>query len=98
MVKNQEPRSADAVAETDTDLFVLSRRKFDELSDRHQRLAGQLFAALARALAVRLRYANGELRALRGTTSHAASNPEREADASQQPRGSRRLLRQVFVR
>ena len=97
MVKNQEPRSADAVAKTDTDLFVLSRRKFDELSDRHQRLAGQLFAALARALAVRLRYANGELRALRGT-SHAASNPEREADASQQPRGSRRLLRQVFVR
>jgi SulP family sulfate permease len=62
---DREPRSADAVAFTDTELFVLSRRRFDEVAGGHKQLAIQLFSALARALAIRLRYANAELRALR---------------------------------
>ncbi len=57
-------RSADAVATTATDLFVISRRRFDELSRPHPLLGVKMFARLARALAVRLRRTDGELRAL----------------------------------
>jgi len=59
-----EPRSADAVAFTDTDLFVLSRQRFDSLTDEHKRLAMNLLEALARALAIRLRHTNAEIRVL----------------------------------
>jgi SulP family sulfate permease len=62
---DREPRSADALADTDADLFVLSRARFDEVAAGHKRLAMQLFAGLARVLAIRLRYANAEVRALR---------------------------------
>jgi SulP family sulfate permease len=62
---DRDARSANAVAYTDTDLFVLSRRRFDEVAAGHKRLAIQLFSNLARVLAIRLRYANAELRALR---------------------------------
>ena len=62
---DRDARSADAIAFTDTDLFVLSRSRFDEVAAGHKRLAMQLFAGLARVLAIRLRYANAELRALR---------------------------------
>ncbi len=62
---DREPRSADAVAFTDADLFVLSRARFDEVAAGHKRLAMQLFGGLARVLAIRLRYANAEVRALR---------------------------------
>ena len=58
-------RSADAVADTDTDLFVLSRQRFDEVTVHHKRLAIQLLGNIARILALRLRYANAELRGLR---------------------------------
>jgi SulP family sulfate permease len=58
-------RSADATAFTDTDLFVLSQRRFEAVAAVHKRLAMQLFAGLARSLAIRLRYADAELRALR---------------------------------
>ena len=57
-------RSADAVATTGTDLFVISRTRFDELSRPHPLLGVKMFARLARALAVRLRRTDGELRAL----------------------------------
>ena len=57
-------RSANAVATTDTDLFVISRNRFNELSRPYPLLGVKLFARLARALAVRLRRADGELRAL----------------------------------
>ncbi|MDD4871902.1 MAG: SulP family inorganic anion transporter, partial [Kiritimatiellae bacterium] len=57
-------RSADAVAFTDTDLFVLSRKRFDALADEHKKLAVNLMEGIARVLAIRLRYANTELRAL----------------------------------
>jgi SulP family sulfate permease len=61
---DREPRSAEAVAYTDAELFVLSRERFDKLADEHKRLAIQLLGGLARALAIRLRHANRELRAL----------------------------------
>lgn len=59
-----EPRSADAIAFTDTELFVLSRSRFDSLSDEHKRLAINLLEGLARALAIRLRHTDAELRVL----------------------------------
>jgi sulfate permease, SulP family len=61
---DRAPRSAHAVAFTDTDLYALSRQRFDALADEHKRLAINLFDALARMLAIRLRYTNSELRLL----------------------------------
>jgi SulP family sulfate permease len=58
------PRSADALAFTDTDLFVLSRTRFDTLAEEHKKLAIGLVLSVARVLSIRLRYANAELRAL----------------------------------
>jgi len=58
------PRSADALAFTDTDMFVLSRKRFDTLAEEHKKLAIGLVLGVARVLAIRLRYANAELRAL----------------------------------
>lgn len=57
-------RTADAVAEVDTDLFVLSRKAFDEVAKSHPRLGQAVFNGLARALAHRLRRADGELSTL----------------------------------
>jgi SulP family sulfate permease len=61
---DREPRSADAIALTDTDLFVLSRDRFDALAGEHKMLAIQLLEGVARTLAIRLRRADKELRAL----------------------------------
>jgi SulP family sulfate permease len=61
---DREPRSADAVAGVDTDLFVLSRERFDALADHHKRLGMNLLEGLAKALAIRLRHTNTELRTL----------------------------------
>ena len=58
------PRSADAIAFTDIDLFVLSRKRFDTLAEEHRKLAIGLLLSVARVLAIRLRYANAELCAL----------------------------------
>ncbi|TSA14511.1 MAG: STAS domain-containing protein [Betaproteobacteria bacterium] len=58
------PRSADAMALTEADLFVLSRKRFDTLAEEHKKLAIGLVLSVARVLAIRLRYANAELRAL----------------------------------
>jgi sulfate permease, SulP family len=57
-------RSADAVAETATDLLELSRARFDEVAAKHPRLGQHLFADLAHSLAIRLRRADAEIRAL----------------------------------
>ena len=57
-------RSADAVAFSDTELFVLSRKTFDTLADEHKKLALGLMEGLASVLASRLRYTNAELRVL----------------------------------
>jgi SulP family sulfate permease len=61
---DSEPRSANAVAEADTALYVLSRKRFDALSEAHRKLALNLLEGLARSLAIRLRYTNAELRTL----------------------------------
>ena len=57
-------RSADAVAFTDTELYALSRRRFDEFSSQHKRVAINLFEGIARMLALRMRFTNAELRLL----------------------------------
>ena len=60
-------RSANAVTEVETELFVLSRSKFDTVTAAHHRLGINLIEGLARVLAVRLRYTNAELRTLQAT-------------------------------
>jgi SulP family sulfate permease len=57
-------RSANAVAFSDTELYVLSRKTFDLLAEEHRKLGMILMEALASVLASRLRYTNAELRVL----------------------------------
>lgn len=57
-------RSADAEAFTDTELYVLSRKTFESLSEMHRKFAFSLMESIAIVLASRLRYTNGELRVL----------------------------------
>ncbi|MFO0555742.1 MAG: SLC26A/SulP transporter family protein [Polyangiaceae bacterium] len=57
-------RTADAIAECDTELFVISRARFDKLSAQHPRLGQAVFNSLARSLALRLRLADGEISTL----------------------------------
>jgi SulP family sulfate permease len=61
---DRQPRSADAVAERETDIFVLKRSRFDELASVHRHVAMNLVEGLAHALAFRLRRTNTEVRAL----------------------------------
>jgi len=61
---DRELRSADALAFTDAELFVLPRESFDAFADEHKKVAIQMMEGLARKLAIRLRYANAELRHL----------------------------------
>jgi SulP family sulfate permease len=62
---DQQRRSNEAVAYTNTDLFVLRRESFEKLAEEHKRLALHLVEAIARVLAMRLRYSDMELEALR---------------------------------
>lgn len=55
-------RSADAIAVTPVDLFVLSRARFDELSRAQPLIGVKIFARIARTLALRLRRSDQELR------------------------------------
>ncbi len=57
-------RSADAIAFSDTEVFVLSRKNFDSFAEEHRKLGLSLMEGLASVLARRLRYTNAELRAL----------------------------------
>ncbi|MDD5300349.1 MAG: SulP family inorganic anion transporter [Gallionella sp.] len=59
-----DARSADAVAFSDTELYVLSRKTFDAVAEEHKKLALGLMEGLASVLASRLRYTNAELRVL----------------------------------
>ncbi len=59
-----EARSADAVAFSDVDLYVLSRQTFDQFAEEHKKVALALMEGIASVLASRLRYTNAELRAL----------------------------------
>lgn len=64
---DHQPRSADAVAFTDCELYVLSRQRFDALVEHHKLLGMSLMEALARLLAARLRYTDAELNALQSS-------------------------------
>lgn len=61
---DRQPRSADAEAATATDLYVLSRDRFDALVKLDPTLGGRVFEQLSFALSKRLRLADTELRAL----------------------------------
>jgi SulP family sulfate permease len=58
-------RSAEAIAMSDTDLFVLSRIRFNEVAEQYGVTASNIFEGIASVLAMRLRFMNKELRALR---------------------------------
>lgn len=64
---DHQPRSADAVAFTDCDLYVLSRQRFDVLFEHHKLPGLNLMEALARLLAARLRHTHAELNALQSS-------------------------------
>jgi SulP family sulfate permease len=59
------PRSADAIAETDVDLYCISRAAFDAFAEHHRKAAAQFFEGLANLLTVRLRYTTAEVAAER---------------------------------
>ncbi|MHB1095692.1 MAG: SLC26A/SulP transporter family protein [Gemmatimonadaceae bacterium] len=61
---DQEPRSASVEAVTPTELFVLSRARFDAMATKYPALAGTIFERLAVAISKRLRSADTELRVL----------------------------------
>jgi SulP family sulfate permease len=61
---DHQGRSADAEVETPTDLYVLSRKRFDKLMRTNPALCGEFFERLALALSKRLRMADTELRVL----------------------------------
>lgn len=61
---DQRPRTAEASARTEAEIYVLSRAAFDRFAKKEPRLAGQVFAGLSRILAERLRRTDAELRAL----------------------------------
>jgi SulP family sulfate permease len=63
---DHQPRSADAIAERETDLYVLSRARFETFAQVHRALAMNLMDGVARALARRLRHTNAEVRELEG--------------------------------
>jgi SulP family sulfate permease len=59
------PRTADAVALTDVDLFVLSRKAFDAFAEEHKKLAAKFFEGLASVLTGRVRNLASELQAMK---------------------------------
>ncbi|MBZ5647123.1 MAG: cyclic nucleotide-binding domain-containing protein [Acidobacteriia bacterium] len=59
---DRAPRSADAVSHTDTELYVITRKRFDELTVDHRMLALNMMEGIATALASRLRRTDVELR------------------------------------
>jgi len=56
-----QPHSADAYAQTDVELLVMTRDDFDRISTHHQNLNSQVMACLAFAIAARLRHTNSDL-------------------------------------
>jgi len=58
-------RTADAVAREDSELYAVSRARFEAAADAHPKLARQVFSDMAHALALRLRQADAELGALK---------------------------------
>lgn len=60
-------RSAIAVIEVDVELYVLSRARFDSITAAHHMLAISLLESQSRVLALYLRYANVEIRAMQAS-------------------------------
>lgn len=58
---DSRPRSNDAIAGSDGELYVLTVEQFNLLADEHKKLAFNLMTAIARTLAIRLRHADTEL-------------------------------------
>jgi SulP family sulfate permease len=58
---DHQPRGNDAIASTDTELYVLTQEKFSYLAEAHKRIAFVLVSQIARTLAVRLRHTDNEL-------------------------------------
>jgi len=61
---DHETRSADAVAEADTDLYVLSRKRFNNLVSSDPELGAEFYESLVKVLAIRFRSTHLELRSL----------------------------------
>lgn len=59
-----EPRPADAYAEKDCDLYVLSRSDFDSFAASHRKAAVDIVIGLARTLSLRLRCTTARMRQL----------------------------------
>jgi SulP family sulfate permease len=59
-----EARSADAVAKTDCHLYWLSKSEFDKQTGSDSMVGMHVYNRLARAVSLRLRQTNSELRAL----------------------------------
>jgi SulP family sulfate permease len=57
---DDRPRTDNAIASTDIDLFVLTLEQFNLLADEHKKLALILMTAISRTLAQRLRRADSE--------------------------------------
>ena len=57
-------RSADAVAFSETELYVLSRKVYDQFAEAHRKAALALMEGVASTLASRLRYTTAELRVM----------------------------------
>ncbi|HPA72642.1 MAG TPA: SulP family inorganic anion transporter, partial [Spirochaetota bacterium] len=61
---DREPRSADAIAAEDVELYVLARGRFDEAATEYPEIAGIFFSRLAYEIAHRLRVNVKELKAM----------------------------------
>lgn len=57
-------RSADAIAFSETELYVLSRKVYDQFAEAHRKAALALMEGVASTLASRLRYTTAELRVM----------------------------------
>ncbi len=64
---DHRPRSNDAIATRDCDMFVLSLERFNDLVEGHKRIALVLVTRLASLLSMRLRHTNEELTLLQDT-------------------------------
>jgi sulfate permease, SulP family len=59
---DRAPRSADAVADAESEVYILTRDRFDAIASEHRMLAMNLLEGMATALASRLRRTDQELR------------------------------------
>jgi len=58
---DRQPHGNTAIAHQNTETFVLTHEKFNQLAKEHKRMAFILLSAVARTLAIRLRHADAEL-------------------------------------